>query len=95
MMNEQVKTFIEQNIDLIQQDEWEEIYAKSFPDGFTETLLDCGINPLEQGLDYVPDRFLYKSSIKELMISNTITEICEDAFNSCDNLKHILFGEKS
>lgn len=47
MMNEQVKKFIEQNIDLIDQNRWEEIYQKDFPAGFTETLLDCDLNPLK------------------------------------------------
>ena len=34
-MNEKVKQFIEQNIDLIEWDEWEQVYKKDFPIGLT------------------------------------------------------------
>ena len=46
-MTEEIKNFIEKNIKLIQYDNWEKIYSKEIPTGFTETLLECGINPLE------------------------------------------------
>lgn len=46
-MTEEIKNFIEKNIKLIQYDNWEKIYSKEIPIGFTETLLECGINPLE------------------------------------------------
>ena len=46
-MDYDVQQFIKENINLIQDNKWDEIYKKDFPDSFTETLLDCGINPLE------------------------------------------------
>ena len=46
-MSPEVKAFIKENIDLIQSKRWEEVYRKAFPDGFTEILLNCEINPLE------------------------------------------------
>lgn len=46
-MDERVKTFIEENIELIEDNKWEEVYKKDFPERFTETLLKCGVNPLE------------------------------------------------
>lgn len=47
MMTEEIKNFIKENEDLIQNAKWGEIYKKSLPYGFTETLLECGINPLK------------------------------------------------
>ena len=46
-MNKKIADFIKDNKDLIKYNEWEEIYKKDFPEGFTKTLLDCGINPLK------------------------------------------------
>ena len=46
-MNEELKAFIEKNIDLIEDNKWEEVYENDFPIGFTETILECGINPLK------------------------------------------------
>lgn len=88
-MNEQLKKFIEDNINLIEQNEWKEIYHKRFPEGFTETLLDCGINPLDQGLNFIPNNFLYNSNIEEFTIPNNITSIGKQAFAGCSNLINI------
>ena len=46
-MDEKIADFIKENKDLIQNERWEEIYEKDFPIEFTETLLECGIHPLE------------------------------------------------
>ena len=46
-MSPEVEKFIKENISLIQNYEWDEIYKKDFPDGLTETLLDCEVNPLK------------------------------------------------
>ena len=52
MMKEKIKKFIEDNINLINQNKWEEVYSNArdlYPHvgEFTEALLNCGINPLE------------------------------------------------
>lgn len=62
------ENFIKNNINLINQNAWEELYNK-ISDGskiiftpaqvsdFTITILQCGINPLEY-LDYIPSYYL-------------------------------------
>lgn len=94
-MNDRVKSFINENMALINEEAWEEIYRKGIPDGFTETLLDCGINPLEQGLDYIPKNFLYESKIQKFEIPNNVTSIGNYAFTSCKSLTMVTFGENS
>ena len=88
-MNEDVKHFIEENIELIENNEWEEIYKKDFPTNFTETLLESGINPLEQALNYIPDDFLEQSKIEEFTIPNSVTGIGGRAFKRCSSLTNI------
>ena len=86
-----MRQFIEKNIHLIQNQRWEEIYEKDFPDGFTEILLNCGINPLEQDLNYIPNHFLCDCKrIKKFIIPNNVTSIGEQAFGYCDSLTSIV-----
>lgn len=92
-MDEQIKKFIEENIELIEQKQWEQIYKKGFPNDFTETLLECGVNPLEQGLSYIPNNFLYESNIKEFTIPDTVTSIGGAAFYYCTSLTSITIGD--
>ena len=92
-MDYDVENFIKENINLIQSQNWDEVYKKDFPDGFTETLLDCGINPLEQGLNYIPGYFLHKSNIKEFTIPDNITSIGYAASYECSKLTSIVIPE--
>ena len=89
VLNDKVKKFIEENIYLIGQNKCEEVYNKNFQTYFTETLLECGINPLEQGLNYIPDNFLYKSSIKEFTIPGDVTNIGSCSFYNSNNLTNM------
>ena len=90
-MDERVENFIKQNINLIQNQNWEEIYSEEFPIGLTETLLDCGINPLKQGLNFIPENFLCEcETIKNFTIPDNITSIGDSAFSSCDSLTSIV-----
>ena len=89
-MSPEVEKFIKENISLIQNNKWEEIYNKKFPFGFTETLLDCGVNPLKQGLNYIPKYFLYNcKNIKNFTIPDNVTKINYYAFGSCSSLTSI------
>ena len=93
-MNKEIQQFIEENINLIQDQRWEEIYKKEFPYDFTEILLESGINPLEQGLNYVPNWFLCEcKSIKKFTIPDNVTSICYFAFDSCDSLTNIVIPD--
>ena len=93
IMTEEVNNFIEENIELIEQQRWEESYRKRFPIGFTETLLESNINPLEQGLNYIPKYFLYNSNIKEFIIPNNVESIGYNAFRSCSSLTSVVIGD--
>lgn len=88
-MNTEVKHFIKQNIDLIKENAWEEVYQKQFPQGFTDTLLECGINPLDQGLNYIPNHFLSHSHIEKFTIPDHIASIRTAAFDGCKSLTNI------
>lgn len=88
-MNESVKHFIEENIELIEKNRWEEVYNKAVPKGFTETLLTCDINPLEYGLNYIPHDFLRNSKIEKFIIPNNVTSIGHSAFDGCTQLTSI------
>ena len=87
-MTEEVKNFIEENIDLIEQNKWEEVYKKRFPTGFTDALLEAQINPAEL-LGYIPKRYLQDSRITQYSIPDNITNIGGAAFSDCENLTTI------
>ena len=93
-MNNEVKKFIEQHIDLIEDNKWEEIYREynrmSFitcPIGkFTCIMLEAGINPLEY-INYIPKNYLRGSDISgKFIIPNGITDIGDYAFYDCYEL---------
>ena len=88
-MTEEVKNFIEQNIDLISNNEWEEVYQKQFPEGFTETLLECEIDPLLY-LKVIPRYYFDKGSIDSLIIPEHIEKISMRSYHKCENLKTVI-----
>ena len=93
-MDKETQQFIEENIVLIQSQRWEEIYEKDFPYDFTKTLLESGINPLKQGLNYIPNWFLQDcKSIKEFIIPNNVTGIGDFAFENCSSLTNIIIPD--
>lgn len=98
-MNKNIKTFIEKNKNLIEEDDWEEIYGKICEPSdalqvgeLTRTLLNANINPLDY-LDYIPDYFLYNSSIKGFKIPDSVTIIGDYAFAFCSSLTSITIGK--
>ncbi len=94
-MEEYIKQFIGEYEDLIEENEWEEIYNilnKEYRYNqvgqFTWTLLKSGINPLRY-LKYVPENFLAGSDIEQLYLPEGITEIRNAAFYKCQLLTKI------
>ena len=94
----EVKEFIEDNIDLIEDRAWDQIYdnAQFTLDSestgkFTEAMLDIGENPLEY-LDYIPDYYLSDAKIDSFTIPNHILELSEGCF-SYSSLKEIVIPD--
>ena len=96
----EVKEFIEQNIDLIEEKRWDEVYDNaSFnldsdsTGAFTKAILDIGLDPItEQGLDWIPDYYLSSTSITSFNIPNTIHSLGEGCF-SYSAIKRITIPE--
>ena len=89
-MNEEVKQFIEENIELIEENTyhaWQEIYSnleeydgEDLPGEFGRCMLDAGINPCEV-LGYVPRRFLqFQKDVTNFEIPDNCTYIGMGAF---------------
>lgn len=98
-MRDAVKQFIEENIDLIEDNRWEEIYEKAenklkdyYTGRFTEIMLEADIHP-ENYLKQLPKYFLYASDIKEFIIPNNITSIGMSALNDCTHLTSMTIGD--
>ena len=93
----EVKEFIEQNIDLIEEKRWDEVYDNasfnldSDSTGiFTKAMLDTGFDPIkEQELDWIPDYYLSSTSITHFAIPNTIHSLGEGCF-SYSSLQRII-----
>ena len=96
-MTENIKRFIEENINLIEQDKWGKIYEKATNDliaytgEFTETMFQVGIHP-EEYLTELPDWFLSGSSIREFTIPDNITAIGSSVFCNCNSLTSVVIG---
>lgn len=94
----EVKEFIEDNIDLIEDRAWDQIYDNArftldseSTGGFTLAMLDIGEDPLDT-LDYIPDYYLSDAKIESFNIPNHILELCEGCF-SYSSLKKIIIPD--
>ena len=97
-MNTELKEFINENIDLINEnteESWEEIYNKihwEISGEFTETILDARINDPAEILGYIPESYFHNSKISNYKIPNNVTMISNDAFFNCNNLTSVIVG---
>ena len=89
--------FINENIDLIDQNRWEELYKKLFfnqiskAGKLTDMLLATGIDPLsDKDLRSVPICYLKNSNLEELIIPEHINTIRYGAFYRSNLSKVIL-----
>lgn len=94
-MTNEMKNFIEENIKLIEDEKFEELYTLLYykqselrPSEFTEILLDAGIDPATH-MKKIPVFYLYESDIQSYVIPNTINSIGPWAFASCSRLTNI------
>ena len=94
-MIEDVKEFIGENIDLIENNQWEEIYkilqrVPTFNSGeFTLVILEAGINPLDY-LNYIPNRYLFGSKYRGgFIVPGRIKNIGDQAFGDCKGLTSV------
>ena len=87
-----LKQFIEENINLIENNRFFEVYNKinsySFTRMFSEAMLGAGINPL-LSLAEVPERFLYESTIRSVYIPEGVESIGRYAFADCKDLTNV------
>lgn len=89
-----VEEFINENIELIDNNEWEEIYKKAVNEleddvgKFTEIMLEADIHP-ENYVTELPKCFLFKSDVTSFEIPDSITSIGSFAFSGCTNLNSI------
>ena len=97
-MRDLTKVFIEQYVDLITENKFEDLYRIALREhvvieDLTNSLLKAGIYPLEH-MSYIPQEFFYKSakSIDGFIIPNNIVDIRERAFYETD-LTEIIIPE--
>ena len=91
-MDDEIKKFIEKNIDLIEHENFEALYQRlrdpSEATALTETLLGAGIDPASY-MEKIPERYLQDSAIQSYVIPNGINAIDDYAFSGCENLKSV------
>ena len=96
-MNDNLKDFIENNIELIEENKWEEVYELGLSDisldsqdigQFSMTMLSADIHP-ENHMKHLPDFFLFETSVHGFDIPNSIVAIGDSVFAGCQKLKSI------
>ena len=99
-MNQYIQNIIEENLDLIDLDKFDEIYPiviKKFLGNdimismFTQTLLEAGINPIHK-LKSIPDSYRYgDNNLTIEIIPKNILTIHKYAYAYCDHLEIVKF----
>lgn len=94
-MRDNVKKFIEQNIQLIQNANWADVYNRAKVQipwqvgNFSCALLHAGINPLEDIDRVFSDMFSSAEGLTQLIIPDHIKRLERAAFIDCFSLKQI------
>ena len=98
-MNDELKNFINQNLDLIDEntkESWEKVYKKisqEITGEFTEMLLSARINDPAAIMGYIPSNYLRKSNIQKYSISKNVANIYQEAFYDCSSLTEIVIPD--
>lgn len=95
-MKKSLKNFIEENIELIENGEFEVIYSDLDADfrytligDFTEALVKAGIDPAKY-MKEIPPHYLGGTSLRSYTIPNNITAIGEYAFSGYNGLTGVV-----
>ena len=92
----ELKQFIEENIELISDNEFNDVYNKiksyKFTRLFTEAMLEAEINPLNY-MEAVPSHYLYGSNIQHVDIPVGIIVINKYSFAHCRQIKEVTIPE--
>lgn len=95
-MKKSLKNFIEENIELIENGEFEVIYSDLDADfrytligDFTEALIKAGIDPAKY-MKEIPPHYLGGTSLRSYTIPNNIAAIGEYAFSGYNGLTEVV-----
>lgn len=97
-MEKLTQDFIEKYIDLIDKNDFDELFYKCIDEGndiisLREALEEAEIEPLDY-IDYIPDSyFLGCQYLIEIVLPNNIQSIHADAFHYCDSLEKITLSK--
>ena len=86
-MTDKQKQFIENNIDLIEQENWEKFFS-ACPPGTGYFLHKSGINFLHH-VNYIKEGMFATSDIEDLVIPENIDLVFANSFSNCPKLKQI------
>ena len=101
MLTKNLKEFLEKNIELIEENKFDELYKKAGTDLYfsqdigtlTRTLLTAGINPIDHLIE-IPYCYLYgDSNIIKFVIPDKIKFVNSEAFAYCSQLHDVIFGK--
>lgn len=101
MLTKKLKEFLEKNIELVEENKFNELYKKAETELYfsqdigtlTRTLLAADVNPLEH-LTEIPYCYLYgDSNITQFVIPDKIEVVYSEAFADCSQLHDVIFGK--
>lgn len=98
MVDPRVKRFLNEHLELLNSNNFEELYRKfhyvaAINTPLTEILYQAGINPLEYMTEVPEDYASGSGIIEEVSIPETITVIRRYAFDDCINLKNVYISK--
>ena len=90
MLDQELKEFIEQHIDMIEHGNFEDLYSAasdtedglSYPGKLTDILYGLGVDPL-LNIDYIPKFYLDGSSAKEFTVPSHVINSVQSSFAYC------------